>query len=109
MTASTSITLGVYVPTFTLSGFSFYGLRANGTASTTVYINGEYGFNGNVQLAVSGLPSGVTAAYSPNPATTSSTLTLTAGSTVAAGQYTLNITGTSGSQQASTTVGLSIY
>ncbi len=107
-TASTTFTLGVYVPTFTLYSYSSAPLTAGTTVQTYVYITDEYGFIGNVQLAISGLPSGVTASFSPNPATTSSTLSLTAGSSVTAGQYTLTVTGASGSQNASTTFGLTI-
>ena len=107
-TASMTFTLGVYVPTFILYGYSSALLSAGATVQTYVYITDEYGFTGNVQLAVSGLPSGVTASFSPNPATNSSTLSLTAGSSVTAGQYTLTITGASGSQKASTTFGLTI-
>ncbi len=107
-TASATFALGVYVPTFTLYGYSSAPLSAGGTVQTYVYITDEYGFTGNVQLSVSGLPSGVTASFSQNPATTSSTLTFTAGNSVTAGQYTLTITGASGSQKASTTIGLTI-
>ena len=107
-TASTTLTLGVFVPTFALSDGFNVTLSPGGSGQSYVYITDEYGFSGDVQLAVSGMPSGVTASFSPNPATTNSTLTVTAGSTVIAGQYTLTITGSSGSQKASTTVALTI-
>jgi uncharacterized membrane protein len=105
-TASTTFSLGVFVPTFTLYDYSPVTLSAGGTAQSYLYITDEYGFTGNVQLSVSGLPSGVTASFSPNPASTSSTLSLTAGSSVASGQYTLIINGVSGSQSSSTTLGV---
>ncbi|WP_263355404.1 FG-GAP-like repeat-containing protein [Acidicapsa acidisoli] len=106
--AKTTLTLGVYVPTFTLSGG---GLNiGQGTSGTTyIYVNPEYGFTGSVNLAVSGLPSGVTASFSPNPTTSTGTLTLTASSTATLGQYTLTITGKSGTQTATTTVSLGVY
>jgi uncharacterized membrane protein len=107
-TASTTFALGVFVPTFTVNLYGNTTLTVGGTAQSSVYIYGQYGFSGNVQLAVLGLPSGVTASFSPNPATTSSTMTLTAGSSVKAGQYTLTIVGTSGSQRVASTVGLTI-
>lgn len=107
-TASSTFTLGVYVPTFTLSDWYIPTLGAGGSVQSTVYINDEYGFAGIVQLTVTGLPSGVTASFSPNPATSNSTLTLKAGTTVKAGQYPLTITGTSGSQKASASVLLTI-
>ena len=50
-----------------------------GTSGTTyVTVNPQYGFTGNVTLSVSGLPSGVTALWNPNPTTGTSMLTLTA-------------------------------
>jgi uncharacterized membrane protein len=107
-TGSTTFSLGVFVPTFTLYDYSPVTLSAGGTGVSYVYITDEYGFSGNVQLSVSGLPSGVTASFSPNPASTISTLSLTAGSSVASGQYTLIINGASGSQSSSTTVGLTV-
>jgi Pro-kumamolisin, activation domain/FG-GAP-like repeat/Bacterial Ig-like domain (group 3) len=107
-TATTTVSLGVYVPTFTLSGGSLS--IGQGTSGTTyVYVNPEYGFTGSVNLAVSGLPSGVTATFTPNPTTSTSTLTLTASSTAALGQYTLTITGKSGTQTATTTVSFGVY
>ncbi|MGB8013356.1 MAG: protease pro-enzyme activation domain-containing protein [Terriglobales bacterium] len=61
-------------------------------------------FSGNVTLAASGLPAGVTAAFSPNPATSSSVLTLTAASTTKLGNATVTITGTSGNLRATTKI-----
>ena len=70
----------------------------------------QYGFSGSVSLAVTGLPSGVTASFSPNPvATGSSRLTLTANSTDALGLYTATITGTSGTSTASSTFTVGVY
>ena len=108
LTATTTLILTVYTPTFTLSS---YGLNVGqGTSGTSyVYVNSQYGFAGQVNLAVSGLPSGVTASFSPNPVTAGSTLTVTAGSTAPVGQYTLIITGTSGTQTVTTTITLGIY
>jgi len=53
---------------------------------------------GNVSLAVAGLPTGTTAAFSPNPVASpgSSTLTVKTTSSTRRGTYTLQITGTSG-------------
>jgi hypothetical protein len=57
------------------------------------------GFTKPVSLSVSGLPKGVTATASPNPVTpgTNSTLTVVAASNASIGNYTLTITGKSGS------------
>jgi hypothetical protein len=69
-------------PNYTLSA-SPTGLTitqgSNGTSAISV--TPQNGFSGSVSLSASGLPSGVTASFSPNPTTTTSTLTLTAGST----------------------------
>jgi hypothetical protein len=109
-TATTTLTLGVYVPTFTLSDYSSVTLGQGSSVTSYVYVNPEYGFTGSVTLAVtSGLPSGVTASWIPNPTTGSSTLTLTANSTASLGQYNLTITGTSGTQTATTTLILGVY
>src|SRR5207248_3071283 len=75
------------------------------STSTETDLNG---FNGSVTLSASGLPNGVTAAFSPNPTTGTSTLTLTASSTATTGTATVTITGTSGSLQHTTTVSLTI-
>jgi Pro-kumamolisin, activation domain/FG-GAP-like repeat/Bacterial Ig-like domain (group 3)/FG-GAP repeat len=108
LTATTALMVAVYTPTFTLSS---YGLNVGqGTYGTAfVFVNSQYGFAGHVNLVVSGLPSGVTASFSPNPATAGSVLTVTAGSTAPVGQYTLTITGTSGTQTATTTITLGTY
>jgi len=108
VTATTTLTVAVYTPTFTLSS---YGLNVGQGSSGTTYVsvNPQYGFTSGVNLSVSGLPSGVTAAFAPNPATTGSTLTVTASSTAPAGQYTLTITGTSGKQTATQTITLGIF
>jgi pro-kumamolisin-like protein/IPT/TIG domain-containing protein len=79
---------------------------ANGTSTITV--NAQNGFGGNVTLSASGLPSGVTASFSPNPANTASTLTLTANSAATIGTATVTITGTSGSLTNTTTIALTV-
>jgi hypothetical protein len=56
------------------------------------------GFGGSVTLAVSGLPTGASGAFSPNPVTAaSSTLSVTTATTTPTGSYSLTVTGTSGS------------
>src|SRR5207248_2962894 len=57
--------------------------------SSTITVAPQNGFTGNVTLAASGLPNGVTASFSTSPTTptsTMSTLTLTASSTAATNQ-----------------------
>jgi len=107
--ASTTISVGVVVPTFTISDYSDIDIGQGTTGTTNVYVYGQYGFSGNVEFAVSGLPTGVTASFSPNPAASTTTLTLTASSTAPIGQSTLTITGTSGTQTASTKIMLGVF
>ena len=105
---SNQITVGVYTPTFTIQQRS--GSISPGTSTTLdIYINPEYGFSSAITLAVSGLPSGVTGSFSPNPTQNgSSTLTLQAGSSAPLGQYNFTVTGTSGTQKVSTTFSLTV-
>ncbi|MBB5061389.1 hypothetical protein HDF16_006125 [Granulicella aggregans] len=108
--ASTAFTVGVYVPTFQLgSTGNSLNIGQGTSAGSYITINNLYGFTGQVQLSVSGLPAGVTATFSANPTTSQSLLTLTASSTAALAQSTLTITGTSGTQTATTTLQLGIY
>ncbi len=85
---------------------------SNGTS--TITITSQNGFNAATTLSASGLPSGVTAAFSPNPVTppanssATSTLTLTASSTATTGTATVTITGTSGSLVHTTTISLTV-
>ncbi len=66
-----------------------------GSVTSTVTITGQNGFSDSVTLSASGLPSGVNASFSPNPATASSTLTLTVASGISAGTYPITVTGSS--------------
>jgi hypothetical protein len=108
-TATTSVSLGVYTPTFTLSDYGSVTIGQGSSNTSYVFVYPQYGFNGSVNLSVSGLPSGVTASFNPTPTTGTSTLTLTASSTAAVGSYTLTITGTSGSLTQTTTLGLGVF
>lgn len=78
-----------------------------GNNTSTVTIAPTGGFNGAVNLSASGLPNGVTAAFTSTGATTS-TLTLTATSSATTGPATITITGTSGSLTENTTVGVTV-
>ena len=97
--------------TFTLAAApSSVTIAAGGAGGTsTITVTDVGGFTGNVSLAASGLPSGVTAAFNPTSTATTSVLTLTAsGSTATGGPTTVTITGTSGALIATTTVALTI-
>jgi len=101
---------GSSTPSFTLSdspsSLTITQGGAGGTSTITVTDLG--GFSGSVTLAASGLPSGVTAVFSPNPTATTSTLTLTASASATTGNATVTITGTSGSLVATTTLALTV-
>lgn len=84
-------------PAFGLSlSASTLSIVTGASGNSTITVNPQNGFSGAVNLAVSGLPAGVTASFSPATATTSSTLTLTANSSAAASSSTVTITGASG-------------
>jgi hypothetical protein len=57
---------------------------------------------------VSGLPSGVTAKFSSNPALNNSELTFTASSTATEGTFTITVTGLMDGLTASTTITLTV-
>ncbi|MGB9232800.1 MAG: protease pro-enzyme activation domain-containing protein, partial [Terriglobales bacterium] len=96
-------------PSYTLSANPASLTIVQGNQGTsTITITPANGFTGSVTLSASGLPNGVTAAFSPNPATSTTTLTLIASATASTGTATVTITGTSGSLTAATTVTLTI-
>jgi hypothetical protein len=94
-----------------------YSLTANPTSlsiaqgasgASTITIVPVNGFDSSVNFAASGLPSGVSAQFSPNPATATTTLTLTASVSASKGSSTVTVTGTSGSLTQTTTIQLTI-
>jgi hypothetical protein len=88
-----SFTVGSSAPNFTLSA-SPSSLTVNRSASktSTITVTPSGGFTGSVSLTASGLPSGVTASFSPSTTSSTSTLTLTASSTAATGTSTITVT-----------------
>jgi Putative Ig domain len=85
-------------PDFSLSASPTSQTVTQGSGTSyTVTVTPSGGFTGSVNLSVSGLPSGASGSFSPNPTTGSSTLTVTTGSSTPTGTYPLTITGTSGS------------
>jgi len=79
-----------------------------GSATATVTITGQNSFSGSVALSASGLPSGVTASFSPTSTTATSTLTLAAAIGATTGPATVTITGVSGSLTHTTTLALTV-
>jgi len=96
-------------PGYTLSASpTSFTITQGGSGTSTISVTPQNGFRGSVSLSASGLPSGVTASFSPNPTTTSSTLTLTAGSAATTGTVTVTITSTSGTLTNTTTITLTV-
>ena len=96
-------------PAFTLGASSTSPIVTQGASSTdTITLTSLNGFTGNIALAVSGLPSGVTATFAPNPATVSSLLTLKASGAVPTGTYNIVVIASSGSMTATAPVPLTV-
>ena len=86
-------------------------VTAGGSGQAVVLIAAAInGFTGNVTVAISGLPSGVTASPASVTLTpgVAATVTLTAGATAAAGSPTITFTGTSGTLSHTATVTLTV-
>jgi serine protease AprX len=81
--------------------------RGAGT-TYTVTVTPLNGFSGSVSLSVSGLPSRTSASFSPNPTTSSSTLSVTTSRKTSTGTYRLTITGTSGGFTHTSVVSLTV-
>jgi hypothetical protein len=84
-------------PDFTLSvSPGSVNIKSGKSASYTVTITPSNGFTGPVALSLTGQPSGSNGTFTPNPATTTSTLKVTTSSSGPTGTFTLTVTGTSG-------------
>src|ERR1039457_6055253 len=102
-------TCGAPVGSFTLKpSATTLAVTQGKTATDTITVTDVSPFTGSVSFTATGLPSGVTASFSPASSTSSSVLTLTASSTATAGTSTVTITGTSGSLTATTTIALTV-
>jgi hypothetical protein len=109
LTSITTLTLKIVGPDFSLTATpNTLTVPPGSSGTSTIAVVPVNGFAGSVTLAASGVPSGVTAGFSPNPTTSSSTLTLTVSASAGAGTKTITITGTSGSVSHTTTVVLKI-
>ncbi|HET9365182.1 MAG TPA: hypothetical protein VFP71_09270 [Candidatus Angelobacter sp.] len=104
---------GTQTPDFSLSALpSSVSVAQSGSKTTTVSTTVSGGFNSAVSLSASGLPAGVTAAFSPAsiaaPGSGSSTLTFTASSTATASTSTITIKATGGGVTHTATVSLTV-
>jgi xyloglucan-specific exo-beta-1,4-glucanase len=86
---------GAQTPDFAIrTSTSSVDISAGQSGTVTVAVAPSGGFTGSVAFSASGLPSGVTASFSPTSSASSTTLTLSASSTP--GRSNVTITGTSG-------------
>jgi sugar lactone lactonase YvrE len=101
---------GIGTGSFTLSSSaSSLIMNQGGSGTSTITVTGVNGFTGSVNLSAAGLPSGVTASFSPNPTTGTSVLTLTASSASSlVNAVAITITGTSGPLTETTTLLLTV-
>jgi Pro-kumamolisin, activation domain len=90
-------------PSFTLSSNpANLSIISGSSATSTISVTAQNGFNAAVAFSASGLPPGVTAKFA------ASVVTFTATSTAAAASATVTITGTSGALSSKTSVVLTI-
>jgi hypothetical protein len=95
--------------TLTLSSNSVT-IAGGGTASISVTINGENGFNSAVTFSVAGLPNGITSSPPNLQSSPGSplTITFTATATAAAGSVNVTLAGVSGALSHSSQIGMTI-
>jgi hypothetical protein len=98
----------------TASGFtiapsnSLLAFRQGLSATDTVSVTNQGGFNGTVSMTVTNLPNGVTASFAAGSPPGTQVLTLTATGAASLGTTTITVTGTSGALTASTPIALTV-
>ncbi len=112
LTETTTVMLTVSAPAvgdFSLSASpTALTITRSSQGTATITITPSNGFSGSVTLSASGEGNGVTAKFSANPATGTSTLTLAASSQATTGTRTVTITGVSGTLTHTTTISLRV-
>jgi subtilase family serine protease len=118
LTATTTLALTVTAaatPNFTIAASpTTLSIAQSASGTNTITVTSTASFSSAVTLAATGLPTGVTAAFSTNPVTpaangsVTSTLTLTASSTATTGAATVTVTGTSGTLSHTATIALTV-
>lgn len=112
--ASTSVTyaVGVPVPDFSIVAPSSVALQQGSSAPITATTTAIGGFSAQVSLSASGVPSGMTATFSPTaiaaPGSGMSTLTFQASSSAPPGTYKVIVSGTGGGLTHTLSVSLTI-
>jgi hypothetical protein len=107
--------VGAGTPAFTISAApSAIDVNQGRSASSTIALSSQGGFNSATTLSLSALPNGVTAGFSPNPVTPpangslTSTLTFTASAIATVGTTNVTVTGTSALLVQTTTIALTV-
>jgi subtilisin family serine protease len=96
-------------PDFSLSSNPTSRTITQGQSTTyALTVSPSGGFNSSVSLSTSALPSGVSASFSPNPTTGSSTLTITTTAGAATGTTNITVTGTGGGLTRTTGISLTV-
>ncbi len=109
ITESTSFALVIHPPSFQLaSSVPAVSVNMSGTAMSTVSVLPQYGFSDSVSLSISGLPTGVTATFSPTSTSSNSVLTLSASASAGTGTTNVIVTGTSGNLSTSITIAVTV-
>jgi subtilase family serine protease len=111
LASSTTLSLTVTAaPNFALSASpTSLSIARGAKGTTTITLTPSNGFAQSVTLSASGLRSGTSAVFSPNPATKTTTLTLAAGTRANVGTVTVTITGKSGGLTHSTTISVTVH
>src|SRR6266581_2877164 len=107
---SSSITITAPTPDFSLnSNPSSLTIIQGSSATTTITLTVQNGFSGTASLSATA-PNGVTVTLNPSSIGPgqSSTITITISNTLAAGSYTVTITGVSGSNSHQTTMSITV-
>lgn len=113
-TATVSLTVTAATsPALALSaGPAALSVTSGASATSTISMTRTGGFAGDVSLALTGAPAGVTASFAPTTvlaANSTSTLTIAVGATTMPGVYNLSVTGTgTGVSPATTAVTLTV-
>lgn len=98
-------------PDFTLTlSSSNVTITGGGTASLSVTVNGEHGFNSAVTFSLAGLPNGITTSPTTLESSPGSPLTLTFSATASAAAASANVTltGVSGSLSHTSQIGVTV-
>jgi hypothetical protein len=104
-------------PPATIPAAPVFGLRADATernaatGDTAIFgfsVDRSSGYNGQVTLAVTGVPNGASFNFAPNPTTSNTNLYITPSASTPSGRYVLSVTATAGSTQRVAAVALTV-